>query len=95
MLVIVALCCYTGAYTQPVHDISLAIEHIWGMLPCLISVWCSPLYGMSVIPFLTLATSVILDIIMIPIYTFGKGVVILNTDNLSRGSGMVGPINLV
>ncbi len=57
----------------------------------LFRIWCSPLHGIPVCHFLTSPTAVIW-ISLFPICTSGEDV-ILATDTLTRGSGMVGPIN--
>ncbi len=57
---------------------------------CLYSVNCSAMFEITAI-----GNSYPLDIKLIPHDTSGKGVNIYATDNLSRGSGTVGPKNLV
>ncbi len=66
----------------------------WCLILSLVIVWSSPLYVMPVCPLPTLAT-LSLGYHAIPICTSGRDVDILAVDILNRGSGMVGPINLV
>ncbi len=63
----------------------------WRLIIGVMSVWNSPLYDMSVCPLLTSATAVI----RISICASGKDIDIFATYTLNKGSGTVGPINLV
>ncbi len=73
----------------------VSLGQTWCLILSLVSDCNSPLYDMSVCPLLTSATYVVRISLLIPNSTSGKDVYKLATHTLNRGSGMVGPINLV